>query len=402
VKSSVNVLANVGNYGPFGGHVEPADSHLSGAVLTCTAAHPDPAVPGGLLNGPSVDQVLAQAIAAPGKLDSLQVGLSTLDSYTDGLPGPFSRSISWRSANDPLYKIVSPQAAFDRIVGPGPIATDDAAGAARRAADKSILDLVLGHATTVRGQLGQTDRMRMDQFLDSVRTLEQNVAAAAPGCSVLPRPTQTFSVGNVPPDYDRNAHAELMIDLVVMALQCDVTRVVSFMLDDGRSDFVYNFLQMRKFTDTTSTLTTGVCSGLEGLTHAGSSNDGWSTINRWFIEKTASLATKLQAIPDGAGTLLDSATIWCGSEMHGSNRDGLDLPILTIGSGGGRLRTNQSIDFAQTARQEERLANLYLTFLQKVFDLPIQTFGSGAPAVMNPTPANRFGNGTSIIPEILA
>jgi hypothetical protein len=405
LKPFVNVLSSVGNYGPFGGHIEPSHGNLTGAVLSCTKPTRDPANPLGTTSfgGVSVDQVIAKAIGNRTKLDSLQVGLSTLDSSPDGVPAAFSRSISWRSPTEPLYKLVSPQAVFDRIVS-----SSDGAFAPRRAADKSVLDYVLGHAATVKGQLGRSDRARLDQFLTSVRGLETDIQSAVlSGCAAVPRPTETFDVGNVPPGYDRGKHADLMIDLVVMALQCDVTRVVSFMLDDSRSDFVYNFLAERHFTPTTSTPGTAPCGSLHGLTAAGNTNNGWATINRWFVEKLARLCGKLQAIPDGSATLLDSTAVWFGSEMHGGNHDGLDLPIVTVGGGGGRLRTNQSIDFATTARQTERLANLHLTFIRSVFDLPDQTFGgvpdaAGFPGPAGTAPPNALGNGTTVIPELLA
>jgi hypothetical protein len=351
----------------------------------------------------SVDQVLAQAWRGRTRLDSLQVGLSTLDSYGDGLPNAFSRSISWRSPTEPLYKTVSPRALFDQIVGTTPGGT----AAQRRAANKSVLDLVLAHATATKPKLGASDRPRLDQFLDSVRALEKNVdAQGAVSCTMGARPTQDFAVGNVPADYDRGKHADLMIDLVVLALQCDVTRVVSFMLDDSRSDFVYSFLTERLFTATSSTPGTAPCGGLHGTAAAGNTNNGWATINRWFVEKTARLAAILQGLPSAGGTMLDDATIWLGSEMHGGNHDGLDLPMLTVGKGGGRLRTNQSIDFAKTPRQTERLSNLYLTFLRNVFDLSTETFGMGGrpapPANEATAPPNAYGNGTTVIPEILA
>jgi len=195
-----------------------------------------------------------------------------------------------------------------------------------------------------------------------------------------------------------------------MALSCDVTRVVSFMLDDVRSDFVYNFLTMRQFTANGSTPAPGnpAVPGLDGLNHAGDNNDGHSTVCLWFVQKLARLAEKLQACPTASGNMLDDATIWFGSELHGGNEDGLDLPIATVGKGGGRLKTNQYIDFAATGRQTERLANLYLTILRDVFDLPNTTFGSGAPFDRNAVPAtasappNAYGNGTEIIPEIVA
>jgi len=176
---------------------------------------------------------------------------------------------------------------------------------------------------------------------------------------------------------------------------------VSFMLDDARSDFVYNFLTMRKFTAAGSTLSTGPVGDYQGLTQAGANNDGYATINLWFVDKLARLCQQLQATPSGAGTLLDAATIFFGSEMHGANEDALDLPVLTVGKGGGRLKTNQSIDFAKTARQTERLANLHFTFIRSVFGLPNTTFGT-APAVPDPSVSNNFGAGTTVIPEILA
>jgi hypothetical protein len=408
VKPFVNVLQNVGNYGPFGGHVEPANSHLSAALLTCAAPQASMTAPNGVVVGTSVDQVVAQALTGGTALDSLQVGLSTLDSYTDGLPGACSRSISWSSPTQPTFKVINPQAVFDQIVTAGGASISPAGSAlnaARRAKNTSILDHVTSHATTVRGRLGQSDRLVMDQFLASVRALETSIQAQ-PACIVGTRPTESI-VDNkpYPAGYDRDTHADIMIDLVVMALACDVTRIVSFMLDDARSDFVYDFLTTRRFTATGSTPGSGVVAGYDGLTHAGDMNDGWATVNFWFVDKLSLLCQKLLATPVGGSTLLDNTAIFFGSEMHGGNNDALDLPILTVGKGGGTLKTNQCIDFAQTARQTERLANLHLTFMRGVFGLPNATFGSGAPTVADPAaagaPANAFGNGTNVIPEIL-
>jgi hypothetical protein len=405
VKAYVNVLANVGNYGPFGGHVEPPSGNLTSALLTGT-----PPLLGHtpLTCGTSVDQLIAQSLTGRTKVDSLQVGLSTLNSYTDGTPPACSRGISWSSPTQPMLKVIDPQVVFDEIVGVGNLPTaGNPLASERRGKNKSILDFVVGHATTVRGQVSASDRARLDAFLTSVRALETRVATspALPLCAPPPRPAQPIVVdAPYPAGFDRDAHADLMIDLVVMALQCDVTRVVSFMLDDARSDFVYNFLATRHFTATGSTPGTAPVAGLNGLTHAGDMNDGWATINFWFVEKLSRLCQKLQASSNGDGTnLLDAATIWFGSEVHGANGDALDLPIVTVGKGGGRLKTNQFIDFAATARQTERLANLHLTFMRSVFDMPLTTFGTAPPAPAgSPNPPNTFGAGTTVIPEILA
>jgi hypothetical protein len=265
-----------------------------------------------------------------------------------------------------------------------------------RAANKSILDQVLGHASSLRPSLSRSDGARLDEFLSSVREVEMNlVTQAIPAvCTTAARPTATWSEGNLPPDYDRNAHADLMIDLIALALQCDITRSVTLMMDDARSDFVYGFLPQRRFTATGSTEGTGFCGGLHGFSAAGNTNDVWATINRWFVEKLARLGGKLQAIADGpGGTVLDQSVVWFGSEMHGGNHDGLDLPLLYLGSGGGRLKVDRVIDLSNRDRKFEDLANVYLTFIRNVFDMPVQKFGV--------TMGSFQDAGTKTVPEIM-
>lgn len=394
VKPYVSVVQNVSNYAPFGGPVNPSHSNLGAATWTCVA----PSGTGRVNSGISVDQVIANQIGGATTLPSLQVGLSTLDSFTDGLPAQHSRSISWKSASEPLYKTINPQAVFDRLVAGDGMpkgnlsAASDPAAMRRRALRKSALDYLLGNAASLQKRLGASDRLKLDEYLTSVRSLEKRVAASdmaipAAACTVTARPTSTAAVGNVPPDYNRDQHANVMIDLVVMALRCDLTRVVSFMLDDARSDYVYGFLSQRKFTDSGSTAGTGTVAGYHGLQHAGDRNDGFATIGWWNAQKAALLAGKLAAIADGTnGNLLDNTVITFLSGMHGGNHDAGDLPLVLIGGGGKVgsktiLKTNTYFNFGA----EQRLANVHLTILQKIF-------GSQAAA---------FGMSDGIVPEIL-
>ncbi|HXI60417.1 MAG TPA: DUF1552 domain-containing protein [Polyangia bacterium] len=402
-KSRVLVLGNVGNYSPWGAHIEPSHGHNCATAWTGVKA----SGPGNANGSISIDQAIAdQMVAAnggtlPTVLHSLQVGLSTLDASTDGLPGPHSRSISWKSATEPLYKIVSPQGVFDRMLGGGTTGTTpgsttpDPLAQRRRALKKSALDYIHENATGLQKTLSTSDRARMDKFLTSVRTLEQRVAAPSmppanpQACTGLARPSQTFGVGNVPADYNRGAHATLMIDLVVMAIQCDVTRVVSFMLDDARSEFVYSFISERNFTPTGSTPGTAPVQNYHGLQHAGPTNNGFATITWWNAQRANELATKLAAITEGgAGNVLDNSVITFMSGMHGGNHDGLDLPIALIGGGGGVLKTNQYMNFGSPGKN---LQDMHLTILQKVFGSPLKTFG---------VPVGGYTSG--IIPEILA
>jgi hypothetical protein len=377
LKSQVTVLSHVDNT-TYGRKQLPAGPPLTASFLTCTKIQANPPT-----NAISIDQLVANQLAAsnggklPTPLHSLQVGLSTLDSYTEGYPAPFSRSISWRSPTEPLYKVISPQAVFDRLVAAGlGTAPPPAPDTARRAANKSVLDYVLGNATSLQPRLSHSDRARMDQFLTSVRHLEvrsQMLPPSPPACVLLARPTEVYNVGNVPPDYSRDHHANLMIDLIVMALECDVTRVVSFMLDDARSDFVYNFLLARTFTATGSMPGTAPVGGLDGLAHAAQPNDAYATVNWWFVSKLAQLCQKMSAIPDGNGaSLLDNSLVWFGSESRGgATWEPENLPLLYVGGAGGRLKRDAHLDFSPS----QSLSNVYLTFLQKVFGGAATSFG---------------------------
>jgi hypothetical protein len=388
VKQYVSVLSNVSNYAPFGGHVEPSHSNCAASTWTCVKPGGD----GKTQNGISIDQVIAKRIGGMNPLPSLQVGLSTLDSNTDGLPAQHSRSMSWKSASEPLYKTVNPQAVFDRLVSGVPTAAGsapDPAAVKRRALKRSALDYVLESASGLQKTLSVSDRARLDQFLTSARSLEKRVAeptmqvASGAACMPAARPTESYAVGNVPQGYNRGSHATLMIDLVTMAIRCNITRVVSFMLDDARSDFVYDFLTQRKFSDAGSMPGTGKVAGYHGLQHAGDRNDGFATIGWWNAQQAADLASKLLAIQEGeTGTALDNTVITFASGMHGGNHDARNLPIALIG-GGGRsahgnvLKTNQHFAFAN----EQRLADVHLTLAQKVFGCPDSSFGASAGVI---------------------
>lgn len=380
MKQYVSVLSNVANYSPFGGHVEPSHSNLGASTWTCVK----PAGDGNEDNGISIDQVIANTIGSATTLASLQVGLSTLDSSTDGLPGQHSRSMAWKSATEPLYKTVNPQAVFDRLtsgpLGPG-MPVDDAAATRRRALKKSVLDYVIDNTTRLQPKLGAKDRQKLEQYLTSVRALEKRVTdpgMQTAACEPVPRPDATYSLGNVPPDYNRGTHATLMTDLVVMALQCDITRVVSYMLDDARSDFVYDFMQEREFTDDGSAPKDGNVGGYHGLQHAGDRNNGFATIGWWMASQANDLAQKLAAIDDGGGAnVLDNTVITFCSGMNGGNHDAGNLPIALIGGGGKTqsgtvLKRDQHFAFGT----EQAIADVHLTIANHAFGCDLDHFGA--------------------------
>jgi hypothetical protein len=403
VKSKVLAMSMVDNTKPFVSATDPDGQHPQGSHGALSASTWTAAPPVGMNNGISVDQVVGNTIAAgpnPTMLHSLQIGLSTVDSFTDGLAPAHSRSMSWKSATQPLYKTISPQAVFDLLVsakgtstvppsaGMNTTPTPDPVAERRRALRKSSLDYIIESSTALQSRLSTSDKMRMDSFLSSVRTLETrvaqaNVAAQTPiSCTTPTRPTQVYVVG-ANANYDKQLHANLMTDLTMMALTCDITRVVSYMLDDARSEFVYKFLTQRQFTPAGSTPGMGGCDQYHAMQHAGETNNQFATIGWWMAQQASNLAQKMAAVSEGAaGSLLDNSVIIFASGMHGASHKGLDLPIALIGSGGGVLKQDTYLPFATS----QQIGDLHLTVMQKVFGCKDTSFGAS----------------TSIIPDLLA
>jgi hypothetical protein len=405
IKKYVTVVQGLGYTTPLQ-KCNPSHGQLGQSIATCTQPSLNPAV---AMAGISVDQLIANAIGKATTFPSLQVGLATMQSYTDGTHPANSRSISWSSPTNPLYKVINPQAVFDSMLSSaqkaaGTMTAVDPMAMERQALKKSALDYILADAKGLQTKLSKSDSGRLDLFMTSVRNLETRVlnvtASMQQGCTVIARPplaytSDTFTGsgnGVVMSGYDRNAHADVMIDLMVMAFQCDLTRVVTFMLDDARSDFPYIFLKLRNFTAagsapaTTSVTNGNISSGLSGfhgLQHAGDTNDGYATINYWLTDKANSYATKLMNSSEGATNILDSTTMHYGSGMHGGNHEGIDIPFALIGGHGGVLKTNTYIQYPNT----NLLQNIHLTIMQKVFGMTSQT---------------TFAQSTGIAPELVA
>jgi hypothetical protein len=406
LKKKMVVLTNMENYTPFKvlagvATLNPSHGQCPGAFLACVDAN---VVRAALnvqqANGISVDQVIAQSAgyATATAKQSMQVGLSTVFSYCDGKDCSVSRSISWQSATEPMYKDVDPGTIFDEIVGAtnkmNPSMPDPAA-AQRKALGKSVLDAVLENATRTRAKLGKADQMKLDEFLASVRTVETNVtststAMTSANCTIGTRPTMTATPSgipdNVPGGYSKETHANNMNDLIVMAFQCDVTRVISYMLEDERSEFIYSHVPLRQFTTAGSTPMADmsqVCGNYHGAQHASPTDNGFATINWWQSSKVADLCARLDAIQEGEGvSILDNSVVMYAAAMHGGNHQSNQLPIALIGGGGGTLVTDQHIAFPATPG-DRPVRDLYYTLLNKTFGLNVPSFGTHSMGVAN-------------------
>jgi hypothetical protein len=391
LKPKVNIVTNLENGSVFNSdgspHVEAAHGRLGGAWLTCVDAA---AVRSQLgldeANGISVDQIVAQHPSFRSKtaLASLQVGLSTPLGSCDGVPCSSSRSVSWASPTQPMYKLVDPLEVFHRIVGlaPQPAPGGPAAIEAERrlARNKSVLDAVLENAQRTRARLGAGDQRRMDEFLDSVRAVERRVvglsasmgglSCALPNADHLPSVEQSATAPRQnTPGYSRELHADAMNDLVAMAFQCDVTRVISYMLEDERSEFTYDHVQERAFTADSSTLKGGACPEYHAAQHAG--GDVFASITWWNVGKVAELCRKLDAIKEANGvSVLDNSVVFLGGCMHGGNHAGDQLPAALIGGGNLGLKTDQHL-----VLDNRPLRDLYFTLLNDVFSVGVSGFG---------------------------
>jgi hypothetical protein len=385
-KSKMIVLTGMENGTSFNANgsssVEPSHGQQPGAWLTCI----DPKVVRMQLglaeaNRISLDQTMGKTPSVVGDtpIKTMQVGLSTWYSNCDFNPCSNLRSVSWSDQGKPMYKSVDPLEVFTQLTGvvssapATPPGVPDPALQRRIALNKSVLDAVVENSTRTQARLGAADKAKMDQFLTHVRTVEKQATTMSLGmgglaCSPIAKPTLP---GPILPDkakqnsatYDKGAHADVMNDLIVMAFQCDATRVITHMLEDERSEFIYSHVPRRVFTATTSSAGTGVCGEYHNNGQHGDQNE-FATMCWWNTGKVAALCAKLDAVKEGDKSILDNSVIWFGSPMHGSNHSCGQIPMTLIGGGGGKLKTDQHIVFPK-----RWLRDLHVTIMKDVFGM---------------------------------
>jgi hypothetical protein len=379
-KSKMSVITGLENGSSFnadgGSSVEPSHGRQPGAWLTCI----DPGVVRMQLgvteaNRISMDQTMSKDVNVAGNtpLKSMQVGLSTWYSFCDGHPCSNSRTISWSDAGKPMYKSVDPLEVFNKLVGtPQSTGMPDPNAARRVAMNKSILDAVHENTSRTVLRLGAADKSKLDQFLTHVRAVEVKSSMMSQGmgglaCMPIARPTMAM----VLPDkakantatYNKGDHADVMNDLIVMAFQCDATRIITYMLEDERSEFSYSHVPRRTFTATSSAPGSGTCGEYHNNGQHGDQQE-FATISWWNVGKVAALCAKLDAIKEGDKSILDNSVIMFGGAMHGSNHACNMLPMTLIGGGGGKLKTDQHIVFAK-----RWLRDMHVTIMKDVFGM---------------------------------
>jgi len=296
----------------------------------------------------TADQIAANQIGKSTPLPSLEMAmdlLTTVGNCDNGFACVYQNNLSWSSATSPLPAEAHPRIVFERLFGEGGSAADRLAALRRRA---SLLDWVREDITRLKSTLGPEDRTRVDQYLDTVREVERRIQKAEGSTADQPLPDLDRPAG-VPAAYAD--HARLMFDLQVLALQGDVTRVVTFQLARETSNRTYAEI--------------GVPDPHHPLTHHG--NDPakiarMAKINAFHVSLFAYFLEKLKSTPEGDGTLLDHSLYLYGSGMGNPNvHDHVNLPILVAG-GAGRVKGGRHIKYVEPTP----LANLHLTLLERV------------------------------------
>jgi hypothetical protein len=298
--------------------------------------------------GTTVDQVAAQHIGRDTRLPSLELAmdlLTTVGQCDNGYACVYQNNLSWSSPTTPLPAEAHPRVAFERLFGDGGSSAERLTELRKSA---SLLDWVKEDIGRLQRKLGPGDRTKVSQYLDTVREVERRIQRAEAETADSRMPDLDRPVG-VPASY--SDHARLMFDLQVLALQGDVTRVITFQLARETSN--------RTYTDI------GISEPHHPLTHNSGKQDMLAKvarINAFHVSLFAYLLEKLKATPDGDGTLLDHSMYLYGSGMSdGDKHDHVNLPILVAGGGAGRLKGGRHIRYAEPTP----LANLHLTLLEK-------------------------------------
>jgi hypothetical protein len=337
---------------------EVAGDHPRACSAYLTGTHPKMTSGSDIQCGISVDQVAARELGKRTQLPSLELGLeqSAMGACESAYSCTYYNTISWSSATTPLPMENRPRAVFERLFGDS---TDPKERAARMEENRSILDFVSEDLKKLMGEVGQTDRAKLDQYFEAIRSVEQQIQfAEQQGIKDLPKFEKPIGV----PEPFSN-YAKLMLDLEVLAFQGDVTRVSTFMLGHEMGGRAYPELG---FGDPHHSLThhQGDKAKIAKVVEI---NIFHAKLFQYFLEK-------LRAVPEGDGSLLDHSLIFYGSALSDGNMHLYkDLPVVLIAGGIGGIQGGRHIRYPA----ETPMANLYLTLLEKL-GIHEEKFGDGS------------------------
>ncbi len=368
MKDHLLVLTNLWNQAS-----DVGDGHYvkTSGFLTCTTINKSLGIDLNC-NGTSMDQVAAAAAEAHTPLPSLELGTDPVSTGVDtnvGYTRVYGSHIAWSGPTSPLARELNPRFVFERLFR----AVHPRQEAGKREA--LLLDRVLGDAQELQRRLGASDRQRMDEYLQSVRSIEKRLQHQQESNGTPWKPLAPIDAAQSPPAERPEQHVEhvrLMFDMIALAFQTDTTRVCTFMFGNAVSGRNFSFLD-------------GVSGGHHDTSHHQNDADklrAYQRINRWHIEQYAYLLDKLRNMQERNGTVLDNSMILYGSGLRdGNSHNPHNLPILVGGRAGGRLASGQHLEYSR----DTPLANLYVALLK--------AFGCKT---------EHFADSTGVLPGVLA
>jgi Protein of unknown function (DUF1552) len=343
LKTKINVVSGLFNKHATGVGIHPGQTGniLSGAALRKGAE---------LRGGISVDQELARHLGEETVQPSMVLGCEQpITGYHEtNFSMAYSSHISWQSATSPVPMEVYPSLAFDSLF--------DNRGSAR---NQSILDRVREEAADLSRKVTSADRAKLDEYLTSVREVEKRAAtmrsdkqkaderAAGRGQALvkMPRPDN-----GLPEDI--REHMRLMCDIIALGFQTDKTRIATLLLCRDISGLFYPFLDVREPHHPAS--------------HSDTSKS-YERVTRFYVSQLAYLASRLQAMPEGAGTVLDNSCLLFTSSMwSGTKHDASKLPVVLAGGLGGTLATGRVFDYTGKSDDNRKLCSMYLSIMDRM------------------------------------
>jgi hypothetical protein len=298
----------------------------------------------------SMDQILAQRFGQETQVASLELSMdapANAGACSSNLSCVYTHTLSWRGPTQPLPTEYNPRAVFERLFGDAG-STERGAREERLRQQRSILDSVNDKLRLLAVQLGAEDQVKVEQYAEAIRDIERRIQRAEAQIDLdLPEFPQPEGAPAVFED-----HLDLMLDLQLVALQADLTRVITFMIGKEQSPRPYPQI--------------GVPEAHHPLSHHNDQPElieRMSRINRYHAELFARYLAKLRATPDGEGNLLDSMTILYGSGISNSTRhSGDNLPLLLLGGGAGTLRGGRHLHY----EDKPGMADLLVTLMDKM------------------------------------
>jgi hypothetical protein len=358
VQSDILVLSGL-TLNPARALGDGGGDHARAMASFLTGRHPRKTDGANLRAGVSVDQLAAERVGHATRFRSLEIGCEggkNAGECDHGYSCAYQSNLSWRNETTPVAKEINPRQVFDRLFGTpgGANAPDDPARGDRQR--KSILDFAGEDARRLQRALGAADRRKLDEYLAGLREIEERIGRARPmadlGPAKYPRPL------GIPADYQE--HLRLLGDLFVLAFQCDLTRITTFVFANDGSNRSYP--------------SAGIADGHHDISHHGGDErkqKKLQTINQFHVAQLAYIVKKLKSIPEEDGTLLDHCMIAYGSGISDGNAHAHDdLPMLLAGKGCGTIKAGRHIQYAK----ETPLTSLYISMLGRM-GIKVDAFG---------------------------